>query len=46
MFELRWTKEADEQYEELRADAQRSFARREAKKKKARCQVSIATIGV
>ena len=34
MFELKWTKEADGQYKELRAKAQKSLANRKAKKRK------------
>jgi hypothetical protein len=34
MFELKWTKEADGQYKELRAKAQKSEANRKAKNRK------------
>ena len=34
MFELKWTKEADRQYKELRAKARKSLANRKAKKRK------------
>ena len=34
MFELKWTKEADGQYKELRAKARESLANRKAKKRK------------